>query len=78
MVNMIDELLLDIQHKQNIQLFELFAHIYNNMEQHLDVLVFVQLVNDLDNKEMMNVISRENQLVDNIHDHDKLLDNINK
>jgi hypothetical protein len=48
------------------------------MEQHIDVLVFVQLVNELDNKEMMNMISKENQLVDNVHDHDKLLDNINR
>jgi hypothetical protein len=75
---MIDELLLDIQYILNTQLFELFAHIYNNMEQHIDVLVFVQLVNELDNKEMMNMISKENQLVDNVHDHDTLLDNINK
>jgi hypothetical protein len=78
MVNMIDELLLDIQYIQNIQLIELFAHIYNNMVQHMDVLVFVQLVNELDNKVMMNMILKENQLVDNVHDHDMLLDNTNK
>jgi hypothetical protein len=48
------------------------------MEQHLDGLVFVQLGDELDNKEMRNKISKENQLVDNVHDHDMLLDNTNR
>ncbi len=78
MLNMIDELSLDIQYKQNIPLNECVAHIYNNMEQHLDGLVFVQLGDELDNKEMRNKISKENQLVDNVHDHDMLLDNTNR
>jgi hypothetical protein len=48
------------------------------MEQPIDVLVCVQWEDDLDNKERKNMRLRENQLVDNVHDHDKLLDNINK
>jgi hypothetical protein len=75
---MIDELSLNIPYKHNIQLREWFAHIYDNMELHLGVLVCVQVEDDLDNKERMNRRLRENQLVDNVHDHDMLLDNTNK
>jgi hypothetical protein len=78
MLNMIDELLMNIPYKQKILLIELFAHIYNNMELQVDVLVFVQLEDELDNKEMRNRILIKYQLGDIVHVHDMLLDSINR
>ena len=78
MVNMIDELSLDNQHKQNIPWIELIVHIYNNMVHQQYVPIFVQQEDDLDNKVMMNRILIESQLVDNVHEHDKLLDSTNR
>jgi hypothetical protein len=48
------------------------------MELQVDVLVFVQLEDELDNKEMRNRILIKYQLGDIVHVHDMLLDSINR